>query len=309
MFLALFTAYAGGKAEKPQVSQAQPENINPEVTAEQADSRGEIVLKAILSAYPDRVEKVEQHNGEWSILVYGERFYFAGGRLLPSSLLDSQDDYTPLPFYMYQKELPEWVSPTPEESARMREQERQRDTMQRQLKRSSHFYDALWRSRNKDEAWEHIKQIRFLGIPVQVHYSVLVNLSLVEEQILRTAKTSAAVRQWMSNLDKVDGWSWRNIASSQSRSYHAYGAAIDLLPKSLGGLETYWLWTAQATPDWWAVPYSRRFHPPQEVIDAFESFGFIWGGKWRFFDTMHFEYRPEILVLSGIEQTDLRELR
>jgi hypothetical protein len=29
-------------------------------------------------------------------------------------------------------------------------------------------------------------------------------------------------------------------------------------------------------------------------------YGFIWGGKWLFFDTMHFEYRPEILILSGM---------
>ena len=45
------------------------------------------------------------------------------------------------------------------------------------------------------------------------------------------------------------------------------------------------------------------------LIKAFESFGFIWGGKWRYYDTMHFEYRPEILVLSNIAQTDLRDLR
>jgi hypothetical protein len=24
----------------------------------------------------------------------------------------------------------------------------------------------------------------------------------------------------------------------------------------------------------------------------------VWGGKWLFFDTMHFEYRPEIFNLA-----------
>jgi len=154
-----------------------------------------------------------------------------------------------------------------------------------------------------------MKQLRFLGQPVMVHYSILVQLSLVEERILRASKNDAAVRQWISNIKSIDGWSWRNIAESQSRSFHAYGAAIDILPKSYGGLETYWLWTSQHTPAWWTVPYTRRFHPPQEVIKAFESFGFIWGGKWRYYDTMHFEYRPEILVLGGIPMTDLRDLK
>jgi hypothetical protein len=38
--------------------------------------------------------------------------------------------------------------------------------------------------------------------------------------------------------------------------------------------------------------------PPVSVIAAFEHEGFVWGGKWLFFDTMHFEYRPEIIVMA-----------
>ncbi len=272
-----------------------------------AENRGEQVLRALASAYPDRVNAVEFDDGDWSILVYGERFYFAGGRFLPASLRGEINQFAPMPFYFYQEELPLWVPPTPEESARLREQTRNRNA--NQLKRSSHFTDALWRSRNRDEAWEHIKQIRFLGMQVQVHYSILVQLSLVEEQILRLSKTNSAVRQWINSLGSADGWAWRNIASSENRSYHAYGAAIDLMPKSSSGLEVYWLWTSGKNIDWWSVPYSKRYQPPNEVIKIFESFGFIWGGKWRYYDTIHFEYRPEILILSGMAITDLRDLR
>jgi hypothetical protein len=38
----------------------------------------------------------------------------------------------------------------------------------------------------------------------------------------------------------------------------------------------------------------------EQVMKAFEAYGFIWGGKWMFYDTMHFEYRPEILLLSNM---------
>jgi hypothetical protein len=31
------------------------------------------------------------------------------------------------------------------------------------------------------------------------------------------------------------------------------------------------------------------------LIKIFEKYGFIWGGKWNHYDTMHFEYRPELL--------------
>jgi hypothetical protein len=277
-------------------------------SAQQAEiSRGEQVLRALADAYPDRIGAVEFDDGDWSILVYGERFYFAGGRFLPASLREEVNQFAAMPFYFYQEELPTWVPPTPEESVRLSEQTRARNT--NQLKRSTLFTDTLWRSRNRDEAWEHIKQIRFLGMTVQVHYSILVQLSLVEEQILKAAKTNSAVRQWVNNLGSADAWAWRNIASIENRSYHAYGAAIDLMPKSSSGLELYWLWTSGKKIDWWNVPYSGRYHPPNEVIKIFESFGFIRGGKWRYYDTIHFEYRPEILLLSGMAITDLRDLR
>jgi|GEM_PF-645494 len=35
------------------------------------------------------------------------------------------------------------------------------------------------------------------------------------------------------------------------------------------------------------------------VVDhfkVFEKHGFIWGGRWKHYDTMHFEYRPEFFV-------------
>jgi len=328
LFLPLGTAFAGGKPEKDllpaqenrvaesqqvenqaveslSIENRQVENLTD--PSSPAVSRAGTIFRALAQAYPDRTAQPEFRDGDWTIEVYGERFYFAEGRMLPASLRDRKNEYDPLPFYNYLPELPVWKPPTPEESALIKEQAALRNS--RQLKRSQHFYDALWRIHNREEAWEHVKQIRFLGYPTLVHYSILTQLSLVEEQILRSAKTNATVRQWIDNIKSVDGWSWRNIASTQSRSFHAYGAAIDFLPKSLGGLQTYWLWTAEKIPEWWTVPYAKRFQPPLEVIRAFESFGFIWGGKWRYYDTMHFEYRPEILFYSGIQRMDLRDLR
>ena len=35
---------------------------------------------------------------------------------------------------------------------------------------------------------------------------------------------------------------------------------------------------------------------PFEIVEIFERHGFIWGGKWYHYDTMHFEYRPELLI-------------
>jgi peptidoglycan LD-endopeptidase CwlK len=42
------------------------------------------------------------------------------------------------------------------------------------------------------------------------------------------------------------------------------------------------------------LPYKNQI--PWDIIHIFESHGFIWGGKWYHYDTMHFEYRPEQLI-------------
>jgi hypothetical protein len=276
--------------------------------AQTPPDRGETVMKALAAAYPERVgaavfrrnsaSATPADTGDWAVQVGGTWFYYAQGRLLPEELRNRYDEYDPHPFYNYPVELPIWKDPTPEET------ERFRDTAGRRAanppKRSQHFYDTLWRASTREESYDRVKTIRFLGRSVLVHYSIMEELAMVEEQILSAAKTDPQVQQWINRLDSLTGWNWRSIADTQSRSFHAYGAAIDLLPRSYGGRQTYWLWSAENYPAWWAIPYERRSHPPAAVINAFEEFGFIWGGKWLFFDTMHFEYRPEILILNGL---------
>jgi D-alanyl-D-alanine carboxypeptidase len=50
----------------------------------------------------------------------------------------------------------------------------------------------------------------------------------------------------------------------------------------------YWLWSGTTG----TIPYKNGM--PREIVDIFERHGFIWGGKWYHYDTMHFEYRPEL---------------
>jgi hypothetical protein len=42
---------------------------------------------------------------------------------------------------------------------------------------------------------------------------------------------------------------------------------------------------------------------------VFERQGFIWGGKWWHFDTMHFEYRPEIIAHAKSQPLPIQETR
>jgi hypothetical protein len=46
------------------------------------------------------------------------------------------------------------------------------------------------------------------------------------------------------------------------------------------------------------LPQSCLWTPPEQVVKLFYEEGFIWGGHWDKYDTMHFEYRPELILLS-----------
>jgi hypothetical protein len=80
--------------------------------------------------------------------------------------------------------------------------------------------------------------------------------------------------------------SCRPVADTGRMSMHGYAAAIDLNLR----YSDYWLWAGRGK----SVPYKNRM--PQAIVDIFERHGFIWGGKWYHYDTMHFEYRPELLA-------------
>lgn len=80
----------------------------------------------------------------------------------------------------------------------------------------------------------------------------------------------------------------RQVAGTNRLSAHGYGIAIDIATSEAD----YWRWSRpghDGTPRW-------RNRIPYEIVAIFEAHGFIWGGKWHHFDTMHFEYRPELLL-------------
>jgi hypothetical protein len=85
-------------------------------------------------------------------------------------------------------------------------------------------------------------------------------------------------------------YSCRVIAGTGRKSVHSFAAAIDLNVKQAN----YWRWTKPDASG--RYRYGNRM--PREIVEIFERHGFIWGGKWYHYDTMHFEYRPELIALA-----------
>ena len=78
-------------------------------------------------------------------------------------------------------------------------------------------------------------------------------------------------------------FNWRNIAGTNRLSTHSFATAIDINTE----YSDYWQWSKN-------LKYKNKI--PMDIVEIFEKYGFIWGGKWYHFDTMHFEYRPELLI-------------
>ncbi len=257
---------------------------------------GEQEMRALAAGYHGLVQELRYRDGDWALRVGQSWFYWAHGRLLPESLRERWREYASYRFYPYPRELP--PVPRLDEEAKARLQERLERQEEDPPRRYSGFLDTLYGAATRRATEAQIVTVRLLGFQVRVHRQVAEQLAAVDGELRRLSQSDPEVRRFFAAIKGIAGYNWRPIAGTRSRSYHGYGIALDLIPRSYGGRHTYWRWAMPSVEEWWSIPYSQRWMVPLRVVRAFEDHGFIWGGKWFFFDTMHFEYRPELLVLS-----------
>lgn len=112
----------------------------------------------------------------------------------------------------------------------------------------------------------------------------------VDKQLQKVSDELDQYPELKEYLKSTGGFYWRKIRGTGRLSTHSFGIAIDLNVK----YSNYWQWDCRCTNEDADLKYRNRI--PQIIVDIFEKHGFIWGGKWYHYDTMHFEYRPELLV-------------
>lgn len=81
-------------------------------------------------------------------------------------------------------------------------------------------------------------------------------------------------------------YNYRVISGTTILSMHAYGIALDMKYNN----QDYWQWADPVKAE------ARIINYPKALVKSFERHGFIWGGKWHHFDTVHYEYRPELIL-------------
>jgi peptidoglycan L-alanyl-D-glutamate endopeptidase CwlK len=110
----------------------------------------------------------------------------------------------------------------------------------------------------------------------------------VDKQLLRVSEElSSLPKKFHKYVNAPAGtYVYRKIAGTNRLSAHSYGIAIDINIDHAH----YWRWSNEEENK---LKYKNKI--PIEIVKIFEKHGFIWGGKWYHYDTMHFEYRPELI--------------
>ncbi len=97
--------------------------------------------------------------------------------------------------------------------------------------------------------------------------------------------------EFQKYINNIGGtFNWRTISGTNRLSMHSFGMTIDINAKH----SDYWQWSCNCKNENYKIVYKNKI--PLEIVKIFQKYGFIWGGNWKHFDTMHFEYRPEFFV-------------
>ena len=153
--------------------------------------------------------------------------------------------------------------------------------------RNAGFFTKMYGDCKKGEVSSHLVSIAWL--PKTWGKSIrITSVNHVDEQLRAiSAEIDALPDKIKRAAYPIAGtYNCRAVADTGQPSPHGYGIAIDLNT----AFSDYWYWR----PHTGRLVYRNRM--PQEIVTIFEKHGFIWGGKWYHFDTMHFEFRPELLV-------------
>ncbi|WP_300451385.1 M15 family metallopeptidase [uncultured Helicobacter sp.] len=157
------------------------------------------------------------------------------------------------------------------------------------------FYKAIY-GHSESEVREHLIWLPWFPEYFEKSFILITTANGVDKAFRRVMERLNHLQQaYYQFLSDQDAFYWRNIADSPNLSPHSLGIALDINTQ----FSKYWLWDKKERNE-----YQYENQIPLEIVQAFEEEGFIWGGRWWHYDTMHFEYRPEIICYAKNLQRD-----
>lgn len=155
--------------------------------------------------------------------------------------------------------------------------------------RNEAFFKAIY-GHNQTEVSKNLKILNWC--PKLVNQNIQFNSKNgAYEALKRVSDELDKHPEWKGFLTNVGGtFNWRNISGTNRLSAHSFGITIDINTSQ----SNYWQWDCGCKNENSVLKYRNKI--PLALVAIFEKNGFIWGGRWIHYDTMHFEYRPEFFV-------------
>jgi hypothetical protein len=156
--------------------------------------------------------------------------------------------------------------------------------------RNEPFFLKMYGDCRRGEVGKRLKPVAWL--PGRHGGTVMAtSVNQVDERLAEVSKALETLPASMTKylVPSAGIYNCRTIVNTKRLSVHAFGAAIDINDK----FSDYWEWSKGKDGK---IVWKNRI--PPAIGEIFERYGFIWGAKWYHFDSMHFEYRPEIIALA-----------
>ncbi len=135
------------------------------------------------------------------------------------------------------------------------------------------------------------KLVEIVWCPKLVNQKIkITSLNGIDKIVKKLSEELDNYPEYKNYLQNIAGtFNWRKIAGTDRLSMHSFGMTIDINTK----YSNYWQWDCKCKNEDSKLNYKNKI--PKKIVEIFEKYGFIWGGNWQHYDTMHFEYRPELL--------------
>ena len=156
--------------------------------------------------------------------------------------------------------------------------------------RMERFFLKMYGGTSK-EVRDHFTTVRWLPSSKnqKINFSNVNGAAKALQNVSNTLDTLPHLHKYLTPIGGT--FNWRKISGSDIMSSHAFGISIDINTK----YADYWRWSKEFKE---GKPLKFRNRIPMEIVEVFESNGFVWGGRWPHYDTMHFEYRPEVKLYN-----------
>ncbi len=161
--------------------------------------------------------------------VDGQWFAWAHGRMLPESGRADWEKFEAFSFYDYPRRLPSLHSLNASEAARLRA--RLAEEERHPPRRNEQLMSALLEAPNRRRTESRLVKTEVAGFTVTVHGRLRDPLSRVSRELSFLRAADPEVRAFLGQLAEMNGYNYRYVDGTRSRSLHSYGTAIDLIPR------------------------------------------------------------------------------